>query len=139
MPRPVPPEGWSYTATAASASLSGEGGGFCAGFTAVCGCDAGNTGTARLPPFSAQQTAQARMASKESVVHGRITKFSEEIGFGVIEADNGAKYRFAKSEIKNLNGKIVGHSVDFLLAARRGTEIFLMTGTPWTAFGGNGA
>jgi len=79
------------------------------------------------------------MSSKESVVHGRITKFSEEIGFGVIEADNGAKYRFAKTEIKNLNGKIVGHTVDFLLAARRGTEIFLMTGTPWTAFGGNAA
>jgi cold shock CspA family protein len=72
-------------------------------------------------------------------VHGRITKFSEEIGFGVIEADDGGKYRFAKSEIKNLNGHIVGHTVDFLVAARRGKEIFLMTGTPWTAFGGAGA
>ncbi len=72
-------------------------------------------------------------------MHGRITKFSEKTGFGVIEADDGGKYRFAKSEIKNLNGRIVGHTVDFLLAARRGKEIFLMTGNPWTAFGGNGA
>jgi cold shock CspA family protein len=75
----------------------------------------------------------------ESVVHGRITKFSEEVGFGVIEADDGAKYRFAKTEIKNLNGHLVGHTVDFLVAARRPKDIFLMTGTPWTAFGGIGA
>ena len=59
-----------------------------------------------------------------------------EVGFGVIEAENGAKYRFAKDEVVNLNGKLVGHSVDFLVSARRGKEIFLMTGTPWTAFGG---
>ena len=75
----------------------------------------------------------------DSVVHGRITKFSEEVGFGVIEADNGAKYRFAKTEVKNLNGHLVGHAVDFLVAARRPKDIFLMTGTPWTAFGGIGA
>ena len=75
----------------------------------------------------------------ESVVHGRITKFSEEVGFGVIEADDGAKYRFAKTEIKNLNGHVVGHTVDFVVAARRPKDIFLMTGTPWSAFGGIGA
>jgi len=73
------------------------------------------------------------------VMHGQITKFSDEIGFGVIEAENGAKYRFAKAEVKNLNGRLVGHSVDFVVAARRPKDIFLMTGTPWTAFGGNGA
>lgn len=72
-------------------------------------------------------------------MHGRITKFSDEVGFGVIEADDGSKYRFAKTEIKNLNGHLVGHTVDFLVAARRPKEIFLMTGSPWTAFGGNGA
>jgi cold shock CspA family protein len=72
-------------------------------------------------------------------MHGQITKFSDEIGFGVIEAENGAKYRFAKSEVKNLNGRLVGHSVDFVVAARRPTDIILMTGTPWTAFGGTGA
>ncbi len=72
-------------------------------------------------------------------MHGRITKFSDEVGFGVIEADDGSKYRFAKTEIKNLNGHLVGHTVDFLVAARRPKEIFLMTGSPWTAFGGSGA
>jgi len=69
-------------------------------------------------------------------MHGRITKFSTKDGFGVIEADDGAKYRFAKSEVVNLNGKLVGHSVDFLLNARRPQDIILMTGSPWSVFGG---
>lgn len=70
-------------------------------------------------------------------MYGRITKFSPEVGFGVIEAEDGGKYRFTKSEVVNLNGKLVGHSVDFMLNnARRPKDIILMTGTPWTAFGG---
>jgi hypothetical protein len=69
-------------------------------------------------------------------VEGRITKFSSKVGFGVIEAEDGAKYRFAKDQVVNLNGKLVGHTVDFLINARRPKDIFLMTGTPWTAFGG---
>ena len=69
-------------------------------------------------------------------MYGRITKFSPQVGFGVIEADNGAKYRFAKDEVVNLNGKLVGHNVDFLVSARRPRDIILMTGSPWTAFGG---
>jgi len=68
-------------------------------------------------------------------MYGRITKFSPQIGFGVIEADNGAKYRFAEDEVVNLNGKLVGHSVDFLVNARRPRDIILMAGSPWTAFG----
>jgi hypothetical protein len=72
-------------------------------------------------------------------MHGRITKFSDKVGFGVIEAEDGAKYRFAKTEVMNLNGRLVGHSVDFVVAARRPKDIILMTGSPWTAFGGIGA
>ncbi len=72
-------------------------------------------------------------------MHGRITKFSEEVGFGVIEADDGSKYRFAKTAVMNLNCRLVGHSVDFVVAERRPTDIILMTGSPWTAFGGIGA
>ena len=68
-------------------------------------------------------------------MYGRITKFSPQVGFGVIEADNGAKYRFAEDEVVNLNGKLVGHNVDFLVNARRPRDIILMTGSPWTAFG----
>ena len=66
---------------------------------------------------------------------GEIIKFKDEIGFGVIKAENGEKYRFAKNDVKNLNGKLVGHEVDFLISSRRSTEIFLLQGTPWGAFG----
>ena len=72
-------------------------------------------------------------------MHGQITKFRTDLGFGVIKADDGRKFRFEKSEIKNLNGKIVGHDVDFLIAGSRPREIILMTGSPWTAFGPAGA
>lgn len=68
-------------------------------------------------------------------MHGQITKFSETVGYGVIEAEDGSKYRFTKDEILNLNGRLVGHSVDFELAARQPKDIILMTGSPWTAFG----
>ena len=66
---------------------------------------------------------------------GEINKFREKLGFGVIKAENGQKYRFAKKDVKNLNGKLVGHEVDFLINTRRSTEIFLLQGTPWSAFG----
>ena len=72
-------------------------------------------------------------------MHGQITKFSDNVGFGVIEAENGSKYRFDKSEVMNLNGRLVGHNVDFVVAARRPKDIILMTGSPWTVFSGNGA
>ncbi len=68
-------------------------------------------------------------------MHGRITKFSAQNGLGVIEADDGSRYRFAGNEVVNLNGKLVGHSVDFVLSARRPKDIILMTGTPWSVFG----
>ena len=68
-------------------------------------------------------------------MQGEIITFQDDIGFGVIKAENGQKYRFAKTDVKNLNGKLIGHDVDFLINARRSTEIFLMQGSPWTAFG----
>lgn len=72
-------------------------------------------------------------------MHGQIIKFSDKVGYGVIKAEDGSKYRFAKSEVLNLNGRLVGHTVDFLVAKRRPKDIILMTGTPWTAFGGKAA
>ncbi len=69
-------------------------------------------------------------------MHGRITKFSAKDGFGVIEAEDGSRYRFTEREIVNLNGKLVGHSVDFVLNPRRPEDIILMTGSPWTVFSG---
>ena len=68
-------------------------------------------------------------------MQGQIIKFAEDIGFGIIEADNGERYRFAKTEVKNLNGKLVGYQVDFLVDKRRPREVFLLQGTPWMAFG----
>jgi hypothetical protein len=69
-------------------------------------------------------------------MHGQITKYRDDIGFGVIEAENGRKFRFVKSEIVNLGEGLVGHSVDFLVVANQPTEIIMMTGSPWSVFGG---
>jgi hypothetical protein len=71
-------------------------------------------------------------------MHGHITKFRDDIGAGVIQAEDGSKYRFTKSEIKNLNGKLIGLDVDFLTEHRRPKDIILMHGSPWHAFGAAG-
>jgi len=68
-------------------------------------------------------------------MQGQITKFREELGFGVIEAENGRKYRFAREQVVNLNGKLVGHEVDFEVSSARPKDIILLTGTPWGVFG----
>jgi hypothetical protein len=72
----------------------------------------------------------------EKAMHGQISKFNERIGYGVIEAEDGSRYRFAGTEVLNLDAGLVGHSVDFVLDTRRPSAIILMTGSPWTAFGG---
>jgi hypothetical protein len=69
-------------------------------------------------------------------MHGQITKYRDDIDCGVIEAENGRKFRFVKSQIVNAAEGLVGHSVDFLVVANRPTEIIMMTGSPWTVFGG---
>lgn len=71
-------------------------------------------------------------------MYGQITKFREDIGFGVIEAEDGRKYRFSKSQIVNVNQELVGESVNFLVQARQPKEIFVLAGSPWTAFGPTG-
>lgn len=70
-------------------------------------------------------------------MQGQITKFRSDIGYGVITAEDGAKYRFAKSEVVNLNGKLVGHEVDFMLDQRAPRQIILLTGSPFTVFAGS--
>ncbi|WP_439543019.1 hypothetical protein [Hyphomicrobium sp.] len=69
------------------------------------------------------------------VMQGQITKFHEDIGFGVISATDGRKYRFAKSDIRNPNGHLLGIDVDFLVESRSPKEIILLHGSPWTVFG----
>lgn len=69
-------------------------------------------------------------------MHGSITKFKANLGVGVIVAEDGRKYRFKGDEIVNLNGKIVGHEVDFEVnRVARPKDIILLTGTPWSVFG----
>lgn len=71
-------------------------------------------------------------------MQGQITKFHRTMGVGVITAEDGSKFRFTESEVVNLNGRLVGHEVDFEVEARRPREIILMTGSPWSVFGRSG-
>lgn len=68
-------------------------------------------------------------------MQGHITKFHEGIGFGIISAADGRKYRFSKSDIRNPNGGIVGLDVDFVVESRSPKDIILLHGSPWTVFG----
>ncbi len=67
-------------------------------------------------------------------MQGHITKFREDLGVGVIETDEGRKYRFSGQEIVNRNGRVVGHDVDFVVESTRAKDIILLTGTPWHVF-----
>lgn len=67
-------------------------------------------------------------------VQGQITKFRDDIGFGVIQADNGRKYRFTKSALVNSAQRLVGLTVDFVVVANRPTDIILLNGSPWSVF-----
>ncbi len=68
-------------------------------------------------------------------VHGEITKFRADIGFGVITSEDGRKYRFTKSELVNTEADLIGNAVDFLVVANRPTKIIVLDGSPWTVFG----
>jgi len=68
-------------------------------------------------------------------VYGRISKYREDIGVGVIVADDGRKYRFFRSDVLNRNHAIPGEDVDFIPLGHRPIEIIVMKGSPWTAFG----
>lgn len=71
-------------------------------------------------------------------MQGQITKFQESIGFGVISTDDGRKYRFSKSDIRNPNGRLLGLEVDFLVESHSPRDIILLHGSPWTVFGRTG-
>jgi hypothetical protein len=68
-------------------------------------------------------------------MYGQITKFRQEIGTGIIRAEDGRKYRFASAELVNGDKELVGHGVDFVLSERRPKEIIVLVGSPWSAFG----
>lgn len=70
-------------------------------------------------------------------MYGQITKFHDSLQVGVIATDDGRKFRFNKTDVVNLNGRLVGHEVDFIGGGSgyRPSEIILLTGTPWQVFG----
>ena len=70
-------------------------------------------------------------------MQGHITKFHESIGFGIISASDGRKYRFSKSDIQNPNGRLVGLDVDFVVESHSSNprDIILLHGSPWAVFG----
>ena len=67
-------------------------------------------------------------------MHGQITKFHDRLGFGVISAADGRKYRFSHADIRNPNGRLVGLDVDFLVESRSPRDIILLHGSPWSVF-----
>ena len=71
-------------------------------------------------------------------MQGQITKYRDDLGFGIIEADDGRRYRFTKQQIKNSAEALIGQDVDFVLSASRPVDIIMMSGSPWAAFGGLG-
>ncbi|HXF52686.1 MAG TPA: hypothetical protein VNK52_01050 [Hyphomicrobiaceae bacterium] len=68
-------------------------------------------------------------------MYGRISKYREDIGVGVIVTDDGRKYRFSRSDVLNRNHAILGEDVDFVPEGNRPIEIIVMKGSPWTVFG----
>jgi cold shock CspA family protein len=69
-------------------------------------------------------------------MYGEIKKFREDIGFGVIVAEDGRKFRFTDSEILNREEMQEGREVNFVVAGLRPHSIIVISGSPWTAFGG---
>ena len=67
-------------------------------------------------------------------MNGEIVRFNSSLGQGIIEAEDGQKFRFSTSAIQNPNGKLVGLEVDFLVESRQPKDIILLHGSPWRAF-----
>ena len=69
-------------------------------------------------------------------MQGQITKYRDDIGCGIIETDEGRRFRFSRQQVKNAADGLIGQEVDFVLVASRPADIIMLSGSPWTAFGG---
>lgn len=69
-------------------------------------------------------------------MYGEIKKFRRDIGVGVIEGEDGRKYRFERSQILNRDADLEGQEVHFDLASLKPQSIIVLAGSPWAAFGG---
>lgn len=67
-------------------------------------------------------------------MHGHIAKFDDLSGVGVIAAEDGRRFRFLRSQLTNSRRASIGEDVDFLLEVRCPKDIFVLSGSPWTAF-----
>lgn len=71
-------------------------------------------------------------------MYGAIKKFRRDIGVGVIEAEDGRKYRFERSAILNRREDLEGQEVYFDLASLKPQSVIVLAGSPWAAFGSIG-
>ncbi len=69
-------------------------------------------------------------------MQGEITKYREDLGFGVILTDDGRRYRFARKQVLSAASDLVGQEVDFIMSGSQPADIIVVSGSPWTAFGG---
>ncbi len=69
-------------------------------------------------------------------MYGEIKKFRNDLGVGVIRAENGRSYRFQGHEIRNRFENLEGHEVHFELGGLTARDIIVLAGSPWSAFGG---
>lgn len=67
---------------------------------------------------------------------GEITKYRDDLGSGVIVADDGRRYRFTRKQILSVASDLVGQEVDFIISSHQPAEIIVVSGSPWMAFGG---
>lgn len=68
-------------------------------------------------------------------MEGRVTKYYRHLEVGIIAAENGRKYRFRTQQVMNRHQPLAGQEVDFEVAGGRPTQIIVLAGTAWTAFG----
>lgn len=72
-------------------------------------------------------------------MYGEIKKFRRDIGIGVIQAEDGRKYRFERAAILNRRDDLEGEEVNFDVENLKPHDIIVLAGSPWTAFGSIGA
>lgn len=68
-------------------------------------------------------------------MYGEIKKFRRDLGVGVIHAENGRAYRFERKEIRNRHENLEGQEVHFELGGLKASNIIVLAGSPWNAFG----
>ena len=71
-------------------------------------------------------------------MYGEIKKFRRDIGVGVIQAEDGRKFRFERAAILNRRDDLEGQEVHFDLASLNPRGLIVRGGSPVAAFGGIG-